>query len=163
MVTKRMTDIMHTGILVVTGIVFTVLFLGILNMGFVELGQEVTDVNQAIALEHHVKSHNLSVPFPDTFAPNQVSLKQYYRKTFSQDLSDFHETLSKAYRYENGTYDCKYWSYVWTLYHKENKDRYGWNIDYITTDNHVFVMTYNETGYCIMDQNRLDCTPGMMT
>lgn len=163
MISENLRKIMNRTILTLTGFVVTVLLLGILNMAFVELGQEVTDVNQALVLEGHIKSHNLSVPFPDTFAPNQASLGQYYRKTFSQDLSDFHETLSKAYRYENGTYDCKYWSYVWTLYHKENKDRYDWRLDYITTDNHVFVMTYNETGYCIMDQNRLDCTPGMMT
>ncbi len=146
-----------------SGVISLVFLLGIFNMAFVMLGQEVSDINHAIAIQNHVKGHNLSLPFPDTVYANDLSLENYYERTFSQGISDFYDTLLKAYRYEDGTYDCKYWSYVWTLYHKENKDRYDWKIDYITTDNHIFVMVRNETGYCIMDQNRLDCTPGMMT
>lgn len=135
-------------------------FLLLLNSFIVVMGTPIQTLNMGVALESHVKGQNLSLPLPSVinvstsqFDPNT----QLYLDNFDKPLSEFHEVLKKNYKYEEGTYDCKYWSYVWTLYWKNKKDEYNWNMEYITTENHVLVMVSNETGYCTFDLDMVNC------
>jgi hypothetical protein len=130
----------------------------ILNSSVVYLGQEIKDINQGLAISNHIKKNNLTLPFPNK---NKLEWNngiydyntKIYLETFSKDYEEFRIILNSNYYYELGKYDCKYWSYVWTLYWKKNKERYNWKLDFITTENHLFVMVSNESGYIILDGN----------
>lgn len=114
-------------------------------------GDSIKSTSYIYSTENNIKYNNLSLPFPNSY--NLKSLNVNY---FDKSLQEFHQELIKNYYYDEN-YDCNYWSFVWGLYWKQNKDKYNWSIKFIDTDNHVFVMVYNLTGYCIMDQVELIC------
>lgn len=135
-------------------------FLLLLNLFIIKLGSPIKNVNVAIALQNHIDNNNLSLPMPNVVVLEQsiVSPKtQFYLDNFDKPLYEFYDVLREHYIYEKDSYNCKYWSYVWTLYYKMNYKKYNWNIEYLSTDNHVFVMFSNESGYCIADGDILEC------
>lgn len=122
------------------------------------VGENLKIVTYGSMLESHIVNNNLSLPFPKYWLNDTNPL--YYsevNKIFNQDLNTFHNTIKNNYYYEVNTYDCKYWSFVWLNYWKYNKDVYNWDVKFIETNNHIFLMVYNESGYCIMDGNELIC------
>ena len=144
-----------------TMLVIMTMLLGI-NFIFVELGDSVQNINYGVAISNHVSKNNLTLPFP--FKENAPVIARgvfdpystFYMDNFNKDVFEFHRVLENNYYYNN-VYDCKYWAYVWTLYWKENREKYNWDIEYIDTENHVFVMVSNSTGYCVMDGKDLIC------
>jgi len=129
------------------------LFFILLNYTIVMIGDEIQNVNYAIGLGNHVKDNELNLPLPFM---SDSSLNGYL-KTFNQDIHNFKDIIDNNYIYTLDKYDCKYWSYVWTLWFKNNKDKYNLNIKYITTSNHIFVMVYNDSGYCTLDLFEANC------
>lgn len=146
-------------IMICTVFITIALIMGI-NFLFVSLSDEVKNVNYAIALSNHIEENNLILPFPFKhtipIVGNTVfdQYTTFYLDNFNKGLYDFHELLKQNYYYDE-LYDCKYWAYVWTLYYKENKNEHNWHLKYLDTDNHVFVMVYNESGYIIMDGDEM--------
>lgn len=140
--------------LLLIGVIVT--FFVLLNYTIVLVGDEVKNVNYAVSLTKNVKVNNLTLPMPFLL---QDSLT-FYDNNFNKSLYDFQEVVSVYYVY-NDLYDCKYWSYVWSLWFKKNKDKYDLNIKYIDTKNHIFVMIYNDSGYCTLDLQNVNCLGGM--
>lgn len=128
------------------------------------ISKEVRDIAQIHAIENYVDEKNLSLPIPqlykDIYPKYNLGIESkdnyIYLNEFSKDLPQYREFIKRNYMYDIDSYDCKYWSYVHSLYWKANHLKYDWKIDYITTDNHVFVMIYNESGYAILDQNNIN-------
>lgn len=137
-------------------IMLVITFFILLNYVMIFASHYVININYAIQLNSHVKDNNLSLPIP--MIPlnyyNNVKVSpayDFYTENFNQSVKNFHDNVIKKHYMYNELYDCKYWSYVWTLYWMMNEDKYNWNIKYLSTDNHVFVMVYNDSGYIIMD------------
>lgn len=148
------------------GFVFLVAFLVILfvNLFVLKLGTPIKNINYAMILEDNVYSKNLSLPLPNIYGISTSQFdpaSEFYMNNFDKPISEFHEILNQHYVYEEGTYDCKYWSYVWTLYWKSNYYKYDWDIEYLSTENHIFVMFSNSSGYIIADENNLNCKGNM--
>lgn len=135
-------------------IVFVVSYLTMINSFILALGDEIQNINYAIELQNNINKKNLSLPFPNITNVN-LSNSDYktfiYNQNFNKNLTEFHKVLKENYIYSYNEYDCKYWAFVWTLYFKENKEKYNWRLKYITTQNHIVVMVYNEKGYIVLD------------
>lgn len=69
------------------------------------------------------------------------------------DLETYSNYVINNYHYEKGTYDCKYYSLLWALYLEKHHMKYK----FVTTDNHIFVITYHDQGYCVLDLNNVEC------
>lgn len=142
--------------LIVTGSILI-----IINGFIIFMGSDIQDLNIAYSLEKNIKNNNLSLPLPNV--DNYLYFGKFdkssglFMNEFNKPINEFIITLNNSYIYTLNEYDCKYWSYVWTLYWKQNYKKYNWDLKYITTTNHVFVMVSNETGYIIMDENTIDC------
>jgi hypothetical protein len=132
--------------------VLSLTFFILLNFSIVMIGDEIKNVNYGFSLTSHVKSNNLSLPMP-FFAGDRLT---FYENNFNKSIYDFQEVVINHYIY-NDKFDCKYWSYVWTLWFKENEDKYDLNLKYIDTKNHLFVMIYNDKGYCTLDLFNANC------
>lgn len=119
------------------------------------MGQPIKNLNYGIILTNNIEEKNLTLPFPN-ISSLDIQFKEnggkmtIFESHFHKDFFEFKEVLNKNYIYSDD-YDCKYWAYVWTLYYKENRLRYNWKLDYIDTQNHVFVMVSNVSGYIILD------------
>ena len=132
----------------------------ILNYSILFLSKPVSNINYAMALEKYVKSNNLELPLPNvtyigdftTLPPEQA----FYLGNFNKDVYEFQEIVKRHYIY-NELYDCKYWTYVWLLYWKNVRHKYNWDMQIMTTPNHIYLKVYNETGYCILDQTEVFC------
>jgi hypothetical protein len=96
------------------------------------------------------------------------SLKQHYIKNelemfnsfndlgidiSNEDIFTFHNHLSKNFIYERGSYDCKYWSLVWSLY----AIKHNLKFQYILLEEHIFVIIEFDNMYCIADNDILNC------
>lgn len=134
-------------------------FLGI-NYFIIKASDNIKVINYAYLLPKVLEVKNVSTPFPDSIGQidlglyyNQDEIRDYY---FNLPIEEFYSILQKKYTYSKD-YDCKYWSYVWSVYYVYNKDKYNWDLEYVDTNNHIFVMLYNESGYCIADLDRFDC------
>ena len=141
--------------------VFTIIitFFILLNFVIVFLGDHVQSINYAIVLQENIKQKNLSLPLPNLseFQTSKFDpATDFYLNNFNKPLNEFLPILQQHYVY-NSSYDCKYWAYVWSLYWKTNKDKYNWDFEYLTTENHIFVMVSNSTGYCILDLDDIYC------
>jgi len=131
--------------------------LAITYLFMLHMGQPLKNITYGSILSGNIGNKNLTLPFPpnttlylnsyDTRYSHEQNLFMGY---FGKPFDEFKEILNGQFIYTED-YDCKYWAYVWTLYWKENKDKYNWKLDYLTTGNHVFVMVYNESGYIILD------------
>jgi hypothetical protein len=129
--------------------------------GLFILGKPINMLETGIMLQNYVSKNNLSLPFPSSH-----DLEKSYLLT-SQDIinnnvvnktpREFNQNIKKEYIYNSSSYNCKYWSYVWTLYYRFNHEKYNLHINYFTTNNHVFVILYNESMYCTADENLLNC------
>jgi len=143
---------------VISIIVCLMLMLSMMNYLFVNVSSEYKTMIYAKELTDNINSKNLTLPIPA--ADDYITVEgrfdkrtQIYIDNFDLPLRNFTYFIQQNYYYKEGTYDCKYWSYVWTLYWKQNKDKYDWKMKYIDTENHIFVMVYNSSGYVIMDGN----------
>jgi len=124
----------------------------------VKVSDEMQNIYYGNMVQSHTKSNNLTFPLPND--ESKILLKSnenLIHKYFSMDLYDFDLLLKSKYKYEDETYDCKYWTYVWLSYTLYNSKKYGWSPKIISTDNHLFVMMYNDKGYCIADLDNLNC------
>lgn len=115
------------------------------------------------SLVYNFESKNLSHLFLDEDFEKKNILHDYYSNDYEKqqyiydrNIYSFQNLVKLNFRYDS-IYDCKYWSIIWWLYYNENKDKFNWEHKYITTDNHVYNMIYNDSGYCIADQNNLEC------
>ncbi len=125
-----------------------------------EVSDDLQNIGYGYVLENHIKKNNLSLPFPTSkykLGYNELRNDELdYDEIFNKEIDEFKYTLFKHYEYVENTYDCKYWAYVWTLYWKYSlKDTM--KLKYVTTDNHIFVMVYNELGYCTLDSLEVNC------
>lgn len=73
--------------------------------------------------------------------------------TSNKNIYIFHNHLKENYFYELGTYDCKYWSFIWGLYSLKNNLKFK----FIVLDTHIFVIIEFDEKYCIADNNNLNC------
>lgn len=134
-----------------------ILLLSLTIFVFVEVtfkyNNELENIKNAYVIEDYVEDQNLRLPFP-----NWVELgyndNERINNLMNLDIFEFHSKLVDNFIYSE-IYDCKYWSYVWTNYWKYNKNEY--NLKIISTNNHVFVILYNNNMYCIADQDILNC------
>lgn len=135
------------------------LFLILINAIIVLLGDEIQNVNRGYQLEKYIEKNNLTlpVPVPENNLLFQVNPKEFFKEKFSLPPNDFKTFINVNYKYELNSYNCKYWSYIYTLYFQENKERFNWKFKYITTENHIFTMIYNQSGYIIGDGKNLEC------
>ena len=74
----------------------------------------------------------------------------YSEKCSDLNLNEFKLYIQEVYKY-NFNYDCKYWALIWSLY----LDKHNLKYKYITTDTHIFIVTYNKSSYTIIDQNKI--------
>lgn len=159
--TKQIADIVLLGIL---GTLMFILFILGINFLSIHVSDDVNNINYALMLQNHVGENNLSLPYPSFRQEFSGFDKRFIHKQRKQimekNISEFTKIVEKNYEYEKGTYDCKYWSFVWTNYWKFHKEEYNWDMKYITTDNHIFVMVYNSTSYCTFDENNVNCYSG---
>lgn len=135
-----------------------------LNYILLVMGDDLQNLNFAVSIEQKIKKENLSLPMPNIIDLSTTSndyRQDFYDENFNKNLSEFYKVLQHHYIYDVSFYDCNYWSFVWSLYWKEKKDFYNWKIKYIYTDNHIFIMVFNESGYIIMDENNLLCIGNM--
>lgn len=140
-------------------IVNTLIVLFVFVMGFSYfVSPHINTLVNGYYLEQNVKDKNLTLPFPNYNLLEKGSF--YYAKNlntiFSQNITEFHKNVQNNYVYNN-KYDCKYWAYVWTLYWKNNLRAKDWNLKYMTTKNHIFVMFSKDKEYCVANMHRLDC------
>ena len=136
----------------------------VFNVFIVAVGDNIKAINYGYMMQSHVLNNELSFPFPNSqeLIDSNIYLDRYAHKEHlvNLPLNDFIEELRFVYQkyYEEDTYDCKYWAYVWTLYYQENKDRYGWTgIKYLDTPNHIVPVIYSENKYCLMDGDMVMC------
>lgn len=113
----------------------------------ISYSDSVNNLINAYILEKHVKNNKLNLPFPYNEGYNRYNVI----KLFNKNLTDFYNDLKLNFKYEQGTYDCKYWSYIWLNWWKFHKDEY--KVKIITLDNHIFVLVYNNNEYIILDEN----------
>lgn len=125
-----------------------------LNMVIFEHGDKINNLNYGYMIEEHVKKNKLNMPFP-----NYINLDGDLQtlNTMHQDFDAFYFDLVKNYKYTVNEYDCKYWTYVWLNYYIYNKDRYNWEVKLINTNNHIYLMVYNDSQYCTLDQIDRNC------
>lgn len=137
------------------GVICIVIFCSLIII----IGDGVQTLVYGITLQHHVLGKNLSLPFPDSYERNLYKTNYKDRDSdliYSQSLEEFAYTVNDHYYYSDD-YNCKYWSFVWTLYWQAHRSENNWELEYITANNHVFVMVYNESQYCTMDQTEVRC------
>jgi len=153
-------------LLIVFSISFIIFSLLLVNVFVLKLGQPIKNVNYGVILQKNINEKNLSLPFPNLENSLEIGSGNFdtqttiYFKYFNKDFVEFQKVIKKKYIYSENVYDCKYWAYVWTLYWKENKNKYNWKLDYITTENHIFVMVSNSSGYCLLDGDDINCLYG---
>ena len=68
-------------------------------------------------------------------------------------LNQFYSILESNFEYNINTTNCIYWSNEYANFARANNHSYK----YITTENHIFIMIYANSSYCIADQLRLNC------
>ncbi|MFW6246890.1 MAG: hypothetical protein ACOC22_01800 [bacterium] len=119
-------------------------------------------------LQYYVEDNKLQLgfygnPFEEKIEENKVLQKiqaENFEKLFSSDVETFTEYYTQNYIYEENTYNCKYWAYVWTYYYYYNHDKFkAENITHqlVVTENHVFVMFSSLEGYCFIDSGYITC------
>lgn len=136
-----------------------IVILLIVNYFIYFMGQPIKNINNVIGLSNNIEDKNLTLPLPFLLSSNSPYMTDNtytYLEYFNLNFEEFKQVLNANYIY-NSDYDCKYWTYVWTLYWKETKDKTNWELDYITTQNHIFVIVSNESGYCVLDGNEQVC------
>lgn len=118
----------------------------IVGVGFKEHYEKQIILNE---LKSNFVSKNLSI----LDEPLDINL-DYNKKLYEsdKDIYSYSQYIENNYFYDEN-YNCQYYSFIWSLYAIKH------NLDYkfITTDNHIFVLIYNETGYCLADGNNLTC------
>lgn len=148
--------------LAILGILIFLTFFGAMKFIIVIFGDSVSMYQHAQVIENKIHSEGIPVPFPDSLFEsenrakgfrNTYDVRDYY---FNLPFEEFQEIVKDKFVYSE-TYDCKYWTYMWTAYWKYNKDKYNWGMKYISTDNHLFAIVYNETSYCTLDQDVVIC------
>lgn len=146
--------------------IFLSLILGSLaNYFILKTSDSIVTINYVYQQEHMIEKHNLSFPFPNNediikrniLVSNDEQLRQFL---FNLPLQQFHQEVINNYHYEPFFYDCNYWAYLWSAYVLSSQDINNLQVKIIDTDNHVFAMAYNESGYCIMDGSNLECLWG---
>lgn len=125
------------------------------------IGDGINTLSHGIIINNHVNGNNLSVPLPNTdtrtsYVPYKHIREVEYEKYIHLPLENFTKVIQENYYYDD-MYNCQYWSFIWTLYWQEHRNETKWKLEYVDTDNHVFVMVYNDTGYCILDQTEVNC------
>jgi len=121
---------------------------------FIAISDNYQTLVYGVQVQNHVNDNDLSMPFPSNPI---VDDKLDYIDIMEQDLDNFHQDVKEYYYYDNDSYNCQYWAYVWLNWWKYNKDEYNLKIKTINTDNHIFVMVYNDSGYCMLDGNDKHC------
>ena len=112
---------------------------------------KIETLKNTVMIENYVKSNNLNMPLPNWI---HINGEEDIINLFNLDLIDFHNQIKLNYVYSDA-YDCKYWAYVWSNYYKFNQDKY--NLKLIATDTHIFTILYNDSMYCLADQDILNC------
>ncbi len=69
------------------------------------------------------------------------------------DFTTYYNYVQENYKYVNETYSCSYYSFMWSLYLEKKDIEYK----FVTTNNHIWVMAYDDKGYCILDLNYTMC------
>jgi len=91
----------------------------------------------------------------DNYLINSYNYINYDNKfNTSLDLDSYHYEIQSQYNdlIKKG-YDCKYFAYVWKEWGVYN----GFSYDYVLVDGHVFTIFYDESKYCIGDNDNLEC------
>jgi hypothetical protein len=73
------------------------------------------------------------------------------------DIDSYHAYLNSNYKYVKNQTDCKYYSLIWALYLEKHHIEYK----FVTTDNHIFVLAYDDKGLCKLDLNEVQCWGNM--
>lgn len=108
-------------------------------------GQAINDYTTIKALSDHYKSIDND---------NKFNLDDGLINYSVMSPQDFNEYININYVYTTNELNCKYYSLLWAYYLSYHSE---FTYNFITTPNHVFVMFYNESGYCIADGNDLMC------
>lgn len=167
MITNKKTGVkIKEYILIVCVLLFFLLLGYLINSFYFIAGTDIKNIQIGYMLENNIQSKSLELPVPFTLTNNSFITfdnranfqKNLYNYIFNNSLSDYYEILNNNYYYYDiNNYDCKYWAYVNTLYYKMNYKKHNWSMDYITTDNHIFIIIYNNSGYCVLESNNYKC------
>lgn len=121
------------------------------------MNSKLHNIIYTYSLEKYVTENNLIVPFPDfKNSTYYINSDKPIEDFFKLDFESFTYEIQRNFIYDD-LYDCKYWTYIWVMYWFYNYEKYNWKLDIETTDNHVYVKVYNESGYCILDQDNVFC------
>lgn len=161
---KLKLNLLSAGVIFLSLIIISIM----LVLLILSIGKEVDTISKAYVLQDYVTDKNLSLPIPQEFKDDYIVINQaydtkenaIYLREFSKPIEEYKEFIQRNFMYDINSYDCKYWSYVHTLYWKMNYEKYDWNIEYIDTKNHIFVMISNSSGYAILDQDNINCYGG---
>lgn len=147
-------------ILMVLGIMLFVLFFSMTKYIIIIFGDSVNTYESIKNIQNNLNENNIPKPFPDSFIELKgdefISTSEIRDHYFSKPFDEFVEIVKDKFVYSK-IYDCKYWTYVWMTYFTYHKDEYNWKAEVIDTDNHMFMMVYNESGYCTLDQDQVNC------
>ena len=164
-------DMNKLRLIAIYGLVFSAIFLffALMKLTFFILGDHMKTMEYAYAIENDwIDEKNLTLPIPkdslDTLFVNNGIIDKgefVYQQYFYKDVQEYSHFIEDVFIYDVDSYDCKYWTYVHMLYWKANKDVYNWKFEVIDTDNHVFGMIYNDSGYITLDQNNINCYGNM--
>lgn len=80
----------------------------------------------------------------------QTFLQTYYS---DRDFETYNTYFQSQYKYDINTMDCKQVSFNWIMYLQ--KHNYQYKI--MTTNNHMFVISYDDNGWCLFDLNYTMC------
>lgn len=75
-----------------------------------------------------------------------TGMNKYYSDL---NLTGYYNYLNSVYHYSKDKYDCKFYSLNWALYLELHHRKYK----FVNLDKHIFVVTYTNKGYIILDEN----------
>lgn len=140
-------------------VVFMILSLILLSQFILYLGDSINTLSLGVMLRSNVIDNDLNLPYP-TFnlkLSGYDNIYDYIYDNFNTSITSYRSYIERNFIYEANMYDCKYWSYIHTIYYTVNREKHNYNMKYITTNNHIFVMIYNDSGYCMLEQDLITC------
>lgn len=133
----------------------SIIIVGINYIAF-NLGDEYKNIVYTYQIENILKEKNVDMPMPEYVKMDPYQSFDAGEFYANKSVAEFGSEVERYFVY-NETYDCKYWTYNWAKWWTHNKDRLNLKMKYVTTDNHMFLMVYNESGYCTLDQDEYKC------
>lgn len=115
------------------------------------------------ASQDYIQKNDLKIPLPNikelvALDGTQTNI-DYAEENFVKypDPEEFNEEIIKPNFEYNQDYDCKYWVYVWSVWWDYTKNQHDMEFRTVALDNHIYAVVYDESEYCVLDQNSVEC------